>query len=158
MGVLDKLSRFVIGGTAVATRDATAALRESYLDCTRRAAQLARHAEMAPQAYSIEGLKELADEEGEQRDRLRQALEAAGAPIPSPVDAPQRGALNHWARLVQDLEAHRMAAQRFRERAMRFAESLPKTAGLFEALCQEEVAHCEDLRRLIARADPQAID
>jgi phage shock protein A len=114
---------------------------------------------MAPQRQSAEALKQLAAAEGEQRGRLRQALDAAGAPVPPPAPEPlPRGALNHWARLVQDLEAHRGAVQRFRELAIRFAASFPKTAGLFEVLCREEVTHCEDLRALIARADPQALD
>ncbi len=159
MGVLDKLSRFIVGGTASVTREATAALRETYLGCAERAAQLGRHAEMAPQGYSIEGLKQLTAEETEQCERLRHALEAAGAPIPpTAAEGPRRGAMNHWARLVQDLEMHRAAAQRFRELTTHFAESLPKTAELFDTLCRQEMAHCEDLRALIARADPQAID
>jgi phage shock protein A len=104
-------------------------------------------------------LKQLAAAEEDQRDRLRQALEAVGAPAP-PVASEllPRRALNHWARLVQDLEAHQEAVQRFRELAMRFAESFPRTAGLFDELCREEETHCEDLRALIARADPQALD
>ncbi len=159
MGMLDHLSRVVIGGTASVTREAIVSLRDAYVECSRRAAQLARHAEMAPQGYSIEGLKQLAAEEKAQGERLRQALEAAAAPIPAvAADGPHHGALNHWARLVQDLEMHRAATQQYRELAMRFAESLPKTAGLFEILCREDAAHCEHLRALIARADPQAID
>lgn len=159
MGVFDRLSRLVIGGSGAATEKATVALAQSYCDCVRSAAQLLRHAGMAPQQQSAEVLKQLAAAEEEQRDRLRQALEAAGVPVPPAAPEPlPRGALNHWARLVQDLEAQRGAVQRFRELAIRFAESFPQTAGLFDALCREEAAHCEDLRALIARADPQALD
>jgi hypothetical protein len=114
---------------------------------------------MAPQLQSAEALKQLAAAEEDQRDRLRQAIEAAGTPVPPVAPEPlPRGALNHWARLVEDLEDHRSAVQCFRELAIRFAESFPKTAGLFDRLCREEAAHCEDLRALIARADPQALD
>jgi hypothetical protein len=159
MGVFDRLSRLVIGGLGAATEEVAPALAQSYLDCARRAAQLLRHAEMAPQQQSAEALRQLAAAEEKQRDRLRQALEAAGAPVPPAAPEPlPHGALNHWARLVQDLEAHQGAVQRCRELAIRFAEPFPKTAGLLEALCREEVAHCEDLRALIARADPQALD
>ena len=59
---------------------------------------------------------------------------------------------------MQDLEAHRLSARRLRELAVHFAESLPTTAALFDELCREEVTHCERLRTLIARADPQALD
>jgi hypothetical protein len=159
MGVLNRLSRLVIGGSGAGTEEVAVPLAQAYLDCARRATQLLWHAEMAPQQQSAEALKRLAAGEEEQRGRLRQALEAAGARVPpvAPEQLP-RGALNHWARLVQDLEAHRGAVQHFRELAMRFAESFPQTAGLFEVLCREEAAHCEDLRALIARADPQALD
>jgi hypothetical protein len=159
MGVFDKLSRLVIGGSGVATEEVAPALARSYLDCARRTAQLLRHAEMAPQQQSAETLKQLAAAEEEQRDRLRRALEATGAPVPAATPDPvPRGALNHWARVVQDLEAHRGAVQCYRELAIRFADSFPKTAELFDGLCREEAAHCEVLRALIARADPQALD
>jgi len=159
MGVFSRLSRLVIGESAAAPEELAAEVAHAYLDCAQRATQLLRHAEMAPQQQSAEALKRLAAGEEEQRGRLRQALEAAGARVP-PVAPESRahGGSNHWARLVQDLEAHRVAVQRFRELAMRFAESFPKTAELFEVLCREEVVHCEDLRALIARADPQALD
>ena len=159
MGVLEKLSRLVIGGNAGTASEAIAALIQSYIDCARCTAQLVRHAELAPQRYSADALRLLASGEAKQLERLRQALEAAGADVPSVSSgSPSRSALNHWARLLQDLEAHRRSTQRLRELAIRFAETFPQTAGLFEGLCREELLHCEDLRTLIARADPQALD
>ncbi len=159
MGILERISRLVIGGAAAAAHDATAALQQSYVDCVSRARQLARHAEMAPQAYGTEGLRELTAAEEQQADRLRTALRAAQAPIPSVAAEPLSGhALNHWGRLVQDLELHRASMRRLRELAVHFAEALPATAELFDELCREETAHCERLRALIARADPQALD
>lgn len=158
MGVLEKLSRFV-GGSAAVARDAAAALEECYCDCVRRARQLGRHAELAPQQCSIEGLEDLVAEEERQAQRLREALQAANREIPEVASEElPPGGLNHWARLVQDLQAHRASSQRLRELAIRFAEELPSTADLFDQLCREEVIHCEHLRGLIARADPQALD
>ncbi len=140
-------------------RLATTALRECYVDCVRRSQLLSRHAEMAPQAYSMEGLRRLAAAEASQAERLRAALQAAGVAIPPPPpDTLPSGALNHWARLVQDLEAHRLAFRRLRELAVRLAASFPSTAELLDQLCREEHEHCEALRALIARADPQALD
>jgi phage shock protein A len=159
MGMFNRLSLLVIGGSAGATEQLTVALQQSYLDCARRAAQLLRHAEMAPQSQSTEMLKRLAADEEEQRRRLQQAIEATGTPVPAvATERPAREALNHWARLVQDLEAHQAAVQRFRELVTHFTELSPKTAGLFDMLCREEAVHCEDLRALIARADPHALD
>jgi bacterioferritin (cytochrome b1) len=159
MGILERISRLVIGGAGAAAHDATEALRQCYVNCVRRARQLARHAEMAPQAYSMESLKELVAAEEGQAERLRKALRAAEALIPNVPTEPLPGhALNHWGRLVQDLELHRSSMRRLRELAVHFAETLPATAELFDELCREETAHCERLRTLIARADPQALD
>lgn len=159
MGMLDKISRLVAGGGVAAAHDATQAVRDCYVECVHRAHQLRRHAEMAPQSYSTDALRELAAAEEQQAERLREALRAAGETAPPvPTAALPEGALNHWGRLVQDLERHRPSARRLRELSVHFAESLPATAELFDQLCGEEITHCERLRTLIARADPQALD
>lgn len=159
MSMLEKISRFVVGSGAATAHEATAALRQCYEECVARAAQLSRHAEMAPQAQGTEGLAELAAAEAKQAERLRDALRAAGETVTTAALAQlPPGALNHWARLVQDLEAHRASTQRLRELAVHFAETLPETAVLLDDLCREEHVHCERLRGLIARADPQALD
>jgi hypothetical protein len=157
MGMLNKLSRLVTGAAPV--REAGEALVECYRDAVARARQLAGHADLAPQAQSAEKLRELAVADEQHVARLGAALRAAGETVPSIADAPApTGGLSHWARLVQDLEAHRRSMRRLRELATRFAESLPATAQLFDALRHEEAAHCDALRELIARADPQALD
>jgi hypothetical protein len=157
MGVLDRISRLVTGGTTASS--ATRAVRDAYVECVKRARQLTRHAEMAPQSYSTEVLQELAAAEERQAWRLQEALRAAGELPPTvPADTLPGGALNHWGRLVQDLNLHRASAQRLRELTIHFAETLPATAALLDELCCEEVLHCERLRALIARADPQALD
>jgi len=159
MGVFDTLSRLFSGGEAVTPREAAAALVQAYSDCVSRAVQLERHAEMAPQPSGEQALRRLAAEDVAQGVRLRQAIEAAGThpPLPAAESAPRVG-LNHWARLVQDLDAHRRCVLQSRELALRLAARLPHTAALFESLYQTELGHCEELRKLIARADPQALD
>lgn len=159
MGVLEKLSRLVVGGTAAASYAAIEALNECYVEAVRQARQLARHAEIAPQHYSTQSLTELARSEERHVETLRQALRAVDTAVPAvPDDSPPAGALSHWARLVQDLEAHRASVRRLRELAVHFAESQPTAAALFDELCHDEALHCERLRELIARADPQALD
>jgi hypothetical protein len=159
MGVLDKLSRLVAGSTVAPRYAAVDALSRCYVECAQRARGLALHADLAPHAYSAEALRELAAAEDTQAGRLRDALRAAGAEAPDLPDMPPLpGALKRWGRLVQDLETHRSSARRLRELAVHFADSLPATAALFDELCREESVHCERLRTLIARADPQALD
>src|SRR5689334_15512977 len=112
MGVLEKLSRLVVGGEVAAKRDAVEALRECYIGCVQRARRFAQLAGVAPQEYSIEALKQLAAAEEAQAGRLLDALRAAGAEVPGVADGPPApGALNHWGRLVQSLEAHRLSAR-----------------------------------------------
>jgi hypothetical protein len=158
MGLLDMVSRLVAGKEAGAARDAVEALTRSHSCCVLRAQQLRRHADLAPQEYSANGLQELASLEEGQAQRLKEALQAAGATVPTTPPTVPREALSHWARLVQDLEDHRTSTQALRQLFIKFAESLPQTAQLFEELCREEQLHCERLRALIARADPQALN
>jgi hypothetical protein len=159
MGLLDTLSYLIAGHPTNTAAELRASLQVCYVDCFQRAVQLKRHVELAPQRYSMEALKELAGAEERQCDRLRQAIGAAEAPVPAAMpEVPTRSGLNHWARLVHDLEAHRASVQQFREAAVRFAESFPQTAVLLQELCLEEASHCRGLRALIARADPQALD
>ena len=156
MGFMDRVSR-VMAGSAVQPA-AAGPLSRAYIECKRRAEQLLRHADMAPQAYSIEGLRALAEAEEAQAGRLREALHAHGASIPAVTPPVVSGAASHWGRLVQDLEAHRRSVQELRETAMHLAEDLPDLSRLFDQLCSEDMVHCERLRALIARADPQADD
>ena len=157
MGVLRKLSRLMTG--APPSDEVAQRLSESYLEAVGRARQLSEHAELAPHSHITDRLRRVAAEDERHGEQLAEALRAASQPLPTPQDLPPgRGALNHWGRLVQDLEAHRRAVRRLRELATHFAESLPATAQLFEDLSHKESAHCEVLREVLARADPQALD
>jgi len=159
MGVLDRLSRLVAGSEAAARYDAIGALGQCYVECTQRARRMAHHADLAPHEYSAEALKELAAADNAQAERVRDALQAVAAKVPTVPDLPPlAGARNLWGRLVHDLDAHRASTQRLRELAVHFAERLPTTAALFDQLYHEEAMHSERLRALIARADPQALD
>jgi len=158
MSWLDRVSRLMGSASAAASHDAIEALKSCYCACVQRARHLRQHAEAAPQEYSANGLRELAVLEEAQVQRLKDALQAVGTSV-HPFQPPgEVGGLNHWARLVQDLEDHQRSTREFRQLAMKFAESLPETATLFADLCREEQRHCERLRALIARADPQALD
>ena len=156
MGLLDRLSRLIAENS---TAELRLALRELYIGYLHRTVQLEQHAKQAPHRYSMEALHGLLAAEQRHCERLRQAIEAAGdsPPEAGPQLSPQP-ASNHWARMVHDLEAHRISVQQFREAAVRFGGSFPETAALFHDLCLEESGHCRDLRELIARADPQALD
>jgi hypothetical protein len=158
MGMLQKIGRFVVGGRD-AVEDPTEALRQAYADACERMLLLQRHAELAPQAYSQEALRNLAQAAAKQIERIRALLrERDIGLVPELSTTATTTSMNHWARLVQDLERHQASSARFRDLAVEFGDSHPSVAEFLDRLCQEDARTCERLRALIARADPQALD
>ncbi len=158
MGVFETIARFV-GSPAALRREVGDALARCYSATVQNSRRLRQLAERAPQAASAESLSELAASEEALSERLRAALKAAGTSAPAAQGGPESAvASNHWGRLVQALEAQRKLVQTLREDTAEFAESFTATAQLFDELRIVESMHCERLRALIARADPQAMD
>lgn len=157
MSLLERLARLVGADTSALTT--ATALASAYRLCVMRAERLQMDSEEAPQESSRVVLRDLAVAEQAQAERLLAALTAAGVPRPDiePLES-QTGTLNHWGRLVGALEAHRQSVQLYREYAVRLADSAPTVGVLMRELCDEETHHCERLRDLIARADPQALN
>ncbi|HUI28194.1 MAG TPA: hypothetical protein VL403_19095 [Candidatus Kryptonia bacterium] len=155
----ERLARLVAGERGVILYDAIPELQQVQVGFAQRARQLRRHAEQAPNQLNRLELGRLADEDQARVQEIAAALAAVGGqPAEAPVLAAVTGSFNHWARLVEDLESHRAAVRRLRERVIHFAETLPDTAALFDRLYDEEEKHLTVLRDLIARTDPQAID
>ena len=155
--MLQRLGRFVVGGSG-ATKDAATALRQTYVDAFERLALLELHTELAPQEYSRQALASLAAATRQQIDRIRGLLRQRGVGLPSLQTANRSTSLNHWARLVQDLELHRGSTRRLRELCVHLADADEEVSTFFDDLSQEDYHSCERLRGLIARADPQALD
>lgn len=157
MGILRQISRVITGSAPPC--DGTAALVDAYGQCLTGADRLRAAAELAPDAGSRTELLDLARAETDLADRLWESLAdrvpARPVHLPPARSQPER---SHWARLVETLEAHRAAAQRYRDLATQLTEPSPATAALFEQLSGAQAALCRGLRALIARADPQAID
>ncbi len=134
------------------------ALAVSYTTSRRRAAQLREHARIAPQKPAVESLQSMAADEDRQCEELKNEILVLGGSVVDPETRPvDFGGINHWRRLVADLEAHRNAALRYKTLATTFALS-PSTAEFFERLSTEEFVHSERLRDLLAWADPHAVD
>ena len=134
------------------------ALSRAYLETVARADALERHAQAAPQEASAKALSRLAEAAGQQVEALATALRAANAPLPAQPATSGLAAGSHWGRLVADLEAHRDAAQRYREVSTAMAMDTPASAAIIEGLLRHCEEQCRELRTLIARADPQARD
>jgi hypothetical protein len=156
--MLQKLGRFVVGGSD-ALEDPSEILSEIHTDAVESMQLLQQHATLAPQEHGREGLERLAAAARDQVDSLRAALRERGLSVPPerPL-ASTSASINHWARLVEDLERHRSSSRKLRELAVRLADSHPSVAAFLDQLCQQDLRTCESLRALIARADPQAYD
>lgn len=156
--MLQRLGRFVVGGSG-ATKDAATALRQTYADALERLALLELHTELAPQEYSRQALASLAAATRQQIDRIRGLLRQRGVGLPPSLQTADRStSLNHWARLVQDLELHRGSTRHLRELCVHLADADEEVSRFFDDLSQEDYHSCECLRAMIARADPQALN
>jgi len=155
----ERLARLVAGERGVITYEAIPELQQAQTNFRHRAQRLRRHAEQAPNQLNRGELTRLSEEDDARADEIGEALaHLGGTPAETPVLSSVGGSLNHWARLVEDLEAHRAAVRRLRERVVHFAESVPDVAAVFDRLYNAEEKHLVVLRDLIARTDPQAID
>ena len=156
----DTLVRMVTGNRRpTVMHEAIPELQRAYADLLQRAVQMRQHAENAPNHLNQEELRRLAEEEEAEATRLGEAIVALGGQLSKVVsEALPAGTLNHWGRLVQDLEAHRVAIRSLREEAIHFAETVPEASVVFERTCLAEDAHAVRLRNLIARTDPHALD
>ncbi len=121
-----------------------------------RSARLAAHAAQAPTEAAELELRALAAAEGALAERFSKTLSERQIAVPAAAIAPAAASENHWARLVQDLEAHREARSQLLEAASHVNEIDAELASRLEELSRAEEGHLVRLRTMIARADPQA--
>ncbi len=160
MSFLSRISRVLIGEDEEEAREeAIPRLRRFYIAAVQRSRQMERHAELAPHESGRISLERLAQGEMVLADLLRAEIvardgfagEARKTPEPS-------GTLNYWGRLVRDLEAHRAAISDMLDYATELSDDEPELADFLRGRVRDETHHAEQLRALIARSDPQAID
>jgi len=121
------------------------------------AERLARHARMAPHQGAERHLARLAEEDRKLAAELREALRVFGTVAPDgPAADEEADALSHWGRLCQDLNLHLALAGKLIEAANDVEE--PRLVTTLRAIAESEERQLAELRDLIARADPQALD
>jgi hypothetical protein len=154
MGWAERLIRLATGDPQQALRDELLGLYRASADRARR---LAAHAAQAPTRSSEAQLSELAVREAALRDALQEALRQHGVE-PPPLQAVNDGGHNHWARLVADLEATRTARDELSRKRADLAARDPSVDPLLQSILSGLDAQATELRTLIARADPQALN
>ena len=155
-----RLRELAFGQPAAETPEIRRELAGYHLGFQERARRMAAHAALTPSATCEEELSALAADHERLAHQLGAAMTQRGVDVPSapPRDAAAPPAINHWARLVQDLQGVRRARDALLEAATRIGDIDPPLGELLGALSRECEAHAIRLRGLIARADPQALN
>jgi len=153
MGLIDKL-RNAISGPPLIDELATLAGQSEGL-----ANRLARHAGRVSYPAIAEGVRQLAEKEATHEKTMRHILSERNLwPLP-PAEVSHEGS-NSWERLSNDLEILLLFARELHSHAMRW-EGEGENSRLGETLMKiaDEAAEDEhELRRLVAKLDPQALD
>jgi hypothetical protein len=123
-----------------------------------RAARLAAAAAAAPHAGAARELDALAAGERALAASVAEALAAHGGRPATAAVVSEGAGRNHWARLVGVLDACRDSHDEIVRLMPRLIALDPSIAGLVDALTRRLDAEIAELRNLIARADPQAVD
>jgi hypothetical protein len=132
-----------------------AGLPQLCLDLDREAARLQRHAELAPNEAAEVELRRLSTSQSAIVIKLREALHLAPSPV---AEGDPPAALNHWARLVRDLEHMRSQRDRLFDAAKEVDADDPALGETLDGLGREIEAHLLRLRALIARADAHSLN
>jgi len=153
IGLFERLRSAVAGPRLV---DELATLAGQSEDLVNR---LRRHAERVTYPKIADGVREIADKEAEHQKIIRAALAERGT-WPRPPQPTAHEGSNNWGRLSIDLEILLLFARNLHSHAVRW-EADGGDLVLGEALRKiaDEASDNEfDLRLLVAKLDPQALD
>lgn len=125
----------------------------------QRARRLQAHAQLAPTAGAEQSLARQAALQAELAESIAATLRQRGVAVPEirPSDAEPTGS-SHWARLITDLEAARAANAEVLSQTPAVLEDAPDLAPLMRTLRHGLEELLGELRGLIARADPHALN
>lgn len=152
MSWAQRLKAWTVGDSGPAEHPS---LSELCADIAREAVRLRKHADLAPNEAAASELDRMATDQTAVAERLGEAVglaPTAAAEAAPPTD------LNHWGRLVHDLETLRSQRDRLFDAAKEVDADDPALAEVLDGLSRKIEAQLERLRALIARADPQSLN
>lgn len=135
--------------------DPMMALRLSYYNLCRLAAQIDDHAGKAPYPQIAQRLEQIALEKRRSVEILREKILSLQGHLDEPQPNPKSGK-NHWQRMVQDLQDQKALETLLAEQSVRLAEDAPEISDLLKEIVAAQIPHSDILMDLVARADPQA--
>jgi len=153
MGLIDRLRTAISGPRLIDELAILAGQSEALVT------RLRRHAARAMYPAIAQGVREIAEKEAAQEKTMRAILSERHLWPRPPEEVPHEGS-NNWERLSNDLEILLLFARDMHRHAMRW-EGEGESPELGENLMKiaNEASDDEfELRRLVAKLDPQALD
>jgi hypothetical protein len=151
MGLLDRLRSAISGPRLIDELATLAGQSEALVN------RLRRHAERALYPRIAQGVREIAGKEAAHEKILRAVLAERGLWPRPPEEVPHEGSSN-WERLSGDLEILLLFAQELHRHTMRWEGENPELAETLKKIADEASDDEFELRRLVAKLDPQALD
>ena len=151
MGLLDRLRSAISGPRLV---DELAILAGQ---CEALVNRLRRHAEREMYPGIASGVRAIAEKEAGHDKTLRGILAERELWPRPPEEVPHEGS-NNWERLSNDLEILLLFARELHRHAMRWEGENPQLAETLMKVADEASDDEYELRRLVAKLDPQALD
>lgn len=152
----ERLMRLASSDPAPALAARLVSLQQGF---SQRAHRLEAHAQLAPTAGAERSLTALAARQAAAAEAIADTLRQRGvAPPAVPSNEPDGTESSHWARLATDLETGRAANAALLQQIPALLEDGPELAPLLESLRHGLDGLLRELRELIARADPHALN
>jgi rubrerythrin len=151
MGLLDRLRTAISGPRLIDELAILAGQSEALVN------RLRRHAERAMYPAIARGVREIAEKEAAHDKALRDILAERNLWPRPPEEVPHEGSSN-WERLSNDLEILLLFSQELHRHAMRWEGENPGLAETLTKVAGEASDDEFELRRLVAKLDPQALD
>jgi hypothetical protein len=153
MGFFDRLRSAISGPPLIDELALLAGQSEALVD------RLRRHAERPMYPAIAQGVREIAEKEAGHQKTMRAMLSEHNLWPRPPEEVPHEGS-NNWERLSNDLEILLLWAREMHQHAMRWeGEGEEQKLGERLRKIADEASDNEyELRRLVAKLDPQALD
>ena len=130
-------------------------LARRYVEERQHIARFTQHAEHMQYSPFRHKLLAIAAAETEHADCLAEKIISLGGRLPD-VPAVASATRTSWQYLLEDLTEEHLCAGKLFEEARELREELPAVSELLEHIYYDESAHCNELRNMLMRSDPQS--
>ena len=147
--------REFLGIPTSATNRALEILNQIYVQKSHHAALFKQHAENMQYPQFRDKLLAIATDEAEHAESLAGKIKLLGGRVPDVAKITDTEKTS-WQYLLEDLNTERQSAAALIQQAQSLREEIPSVADLLEQIYQNSEKHCESLRQMLMRSDPQS--